>query len=344
MPLEFLNTGYGKLVKSRLIADGHLAAIISLECEKDVVPDAITSVGIILYDAGAHHTAVDFHAISSLVDLESIDKMPPVNRIPTADLNPNSRWLSYFEQAKPAADAPSMVTLDCYGRFTRGIATGANAFFALRPSEARRWGLGASELTPCITRNAQVRKTVFTPADYQRLLKDDASVLLFSPSGSLSPQAAQYVQYGEARGYHRRFITRHRSPWYQPENREPAPIFLGVFSRGDYKIIRNCSDAVSLTCYHGFRPNQQGFRYIAPLFLYLASPVGRKVVSRSMCRYGNSLGKFEPNDANEAMVPAPAVFDELAVGFDIPKAIDYISCTGRTPGCVNSFFAELTGV
>ena len=53
MPLEFLNTGYGKLVKAKLIDGGHLAAIISLDCERDVFPDVITSVGIILYDAGA---------------------------------------------------------------------------------------------------------------------------------------------------------------------------------------------------------------------------------------------------------------------------------------------------
>ena len=41
MPLEFLNTGYGKLVKARLIDGGHLAAIISLDCERDVFPDVV---------------------------------------------------------------------------------------------------------------------------------------------------------------------------------------------------------------------------------------------------------------------------------------------------------------
>ena len=121
-------------------------------------------------------------------------------------------------------------------------------------------------------------------------------------------------------------------------------MFLGVFSRGDYKIIRNRSAAVGLSCYHGFRPNRHGRRYIDRLFLYLASPSGRKIVARSMRRYGNDLGKFEPNGANEALAPAPAAFDELAAGNDIRKAIDYTSRTGRTPECINSFFAKLTGV
>lgn len=48
MPLEFLNAGYGTLVKTRLLDGGKLKAIIRLEAERDVFPDAITSVGIVL--------------------------------------------------------------------------------------------------------------------------------------------------------------------------------------------------------------------------------------------------------------------------------------------------------
>ena len=45
------HTGYGAIVKRRLIEDGHLVAMINFECEKDIFPDATTSVGIVLYDA-----------------------------------------------------------------------------------------------------------------------------------------------------------------------------------------------------------------------------------------------------------------------------------------------------
>ena len=341
MPLEFLNTGYGKLVKAMLIADGHLAAIVSLDCERDVVPDAITSVGIVLYDAGTRHTTVDFHAISSLDALESVWNTHPAARVSVADLNPDAKWLSYFEQTDRTFETSGMVRLDCYGRFTRGIATGANEFFALRPSEASQWGLGRSECIPCITRSAQVRKAVFTPLDYDRLAGEDAPALLFSPFGDLSPGAARYIEYGEANGYHQRYITRHRSPWYKPESRDASPMLLGVFSRGDYKIIRNRSDAVSLSCYHGFRPNLHGLRYIDRLFLYLASSVGRKIVAQSMRKYGNALGKFEPNDANEARVPSHAVLDELTDD-DARSALEYVSRAGSVPESVNLFFARLT--
>ena len=340
MPLEFLNTGYGKLVKSRLIDGGHLAAIISLDCEKDVVPDAITSVGIILYDAGASYAAVDFHSIASLDVLSTVLASPPVARIPIADLDPDAKWLTYFAPTAHRANADDMVTLDYYGRFSRGIATGANEFFALRPSEARWWRLNESEYIPCITRSAQVRKAVFSAADYDCLVKDDAPVLLFFANGDLSPQAERYIEFGEANGYHQRFITRHRIPWYKTETRDPAPLFLGVFSRGDYKIVRNRSDTVSLSCFHGFRPNLYGQRYIDHLFLYFLSKTGRKIVARSMRKYGNSLGKFEPNDVNGTYVPAPALFDELNHD-DVQDALSCVESTGCVPGYIDAFFAKL---
>lgn len=39
MPLEFLNTGYGRAVKAKLLEGGHLAAIIKVDCEKQIFPD-----------------------------------------------------------------------------------------------------------------------------------------------------------------------------------------------------------------------------------------------------------------------------------------------------------------
>lgn len=341
MPLEFLHTGYGKVIKNELIRAGHLAAIISLDCEKDVVPDAITSVGIILYDAGASHQTVDFHSVSSVGDLATILDASPVSRVPLADLNPDHKWLSHFESDRQPAKTTDLVKLDHYGRFSRGIATGANDFFAIRPSQARQWGLDQSEYIPCITRSAQIRRAVFSPADYNTLCKADAPVLLFTANGSLSRGAEGYVEFGEANGYHQRFITRNQTPWYKTETRDPAPIFLGVFARGDYKVIRNWSDAISLSCFHGFRPNQHGRQYINHLFLYLASPAGRKIVAASMRRYGNALGKFEPNDANDAYVPTPAVFDELPASA-VTNAVKFVSEYGHTPNAISAFFAKLT--
>ena len=71
------------------------------------------------------------------------------------------------------------------------------------------------------------------------LVRNDAPVLLFSASKKHSKRAADYIRSGEQRGYNTRFLTKNRNPWYKTERREPAPLLLGVFSRGGYKIIRN---------------------------------------------------------------------------------------------------------
>ena len=340
MPLEFLNTGYGKLVKSKLIEGGHLVTIISLDCEKDIVPDAITSVGIILYDASKNYSTVDFHTVATIDALDNILASSPATRIALSDLAPNDKWLSYFMPTDYSINTNDMVTLDYYGHFSRGIATGANEFFTLRPSEARRRGISESEYLPCITRSSQVRRAVFSPADYDRLVRDDAPVLLLSVAGTHSPEAEQYIRFGEAKGYHKRFITRNRRPWYKTEIRTPAPLLIGVFSRGGYKIIRNQSSTVSLSCFHGFRPNLCGQQYIDHLFLYLASQPGREIVSRSMRKYGNSLGKFEPNDVNEVYAPTTGIFDEMT-GKDVHDALLYVEETGRTPDYIDVFFEQL---
>ncbi len=39
MPLEFLNAGYGAMVKEKLLDESHLAAIVRLDCEREAIPE-----------------------------------------------------------------------------------------------------------------------------------------------------------------------------------------------------------------------------------------------------------------------------------------------------------------
>ena len=340
MPLEFLNTGYGIIVKKRLIESGHLVAIINLKCEKDIFPDAITSVGIILYDACRNYSHVDFHITDSISSLENLLESQPTTRVALDRLNPESKWLSYFQKNTFDVNHRMAVPLNYYGHFIRGIATGANEFFVLKPSLVKTLGINGSEVVPCITKSSQIRQSVFGRTDYDDLVRNDAPVLLFSASKTHSKRAADYIRSGEQRGYNTRFLTKSRNPWYKTERREPAPLLLGVFSRGGYKIIRNRSEVLNLTCFHGFRPNIFGMAYLDHLFLYLASLSGRDIVSLSVRRYGDALDKFEPNDLNNALVPSQQVFDELSTR-EVAKAVRYAEKTGKTPDWIDAFFERL---
>ena len=328
MPLEFLNAGYGAEVKSRLLEGGHLYGIISLECEKDIFPDAVTSVGIILYDSAKVYSHVSFFAVKGIDDLNRLGVINPTSRLKADEISPEVKWLPFFSENKINFDSTKLLELSHYGRFSRGIATGANEFFVLSQSSINRLGLTPQDYVPCITRSAQIKNSFFSKKCLNLLAEKDAPVFLFSAGSNASKAAQNYIKYGEEMGFDQRFLTKHRTPWYKTEVRLPSLLLLGVFSRGGYKVILNDSDSVHLTCYHGFQPNLFGSDYVNHIFLYLSSKIGRKLLSLSMRKYGDDLDKFEPNDLNSAFVPSPEVFD-CFTNKDIADAIDCIKKSGE---------------
>jgi adenine-specific DNA-methyltransferase len=340
MPLEFLNTGYGTLIKQNLIINHHLVGIIKLECEKEIFPDVTTSVGIILYDSSQKYDTVSFYSFDSLHLLKDFAQILPIKVISTNDLKPNTKWLPYFQKKELVVTSNQLVSLSKYGRFSRGIATGANEFFVLKPSDIRRNFLIETEYLPCIARSSQIKKLIFSPEDYQQLVINDSSVCLFAAGEQHSEAADRYIQYGIRRQFHQRYLTRNRHPWYKTEQRESSRLLLGVFSRGGYKVVLNHSNALHLTCFHGFYPNLLGTDQIEKLFLYLASDAGRQIISLSMRKYGDNLDKFEPNDLNTALVPSPSYFCQMPKHFQ-KDALFNIAQTGCIPQFVHDYFAPL---
>lgn len=331
MPLEFLNAGYGQLVKECILKDCHLSAVISFENEKEIFPEATTSVGIILLDASRAHENVSFYSVDSLASLEKFTELMPVSMVSSNQLNPTEKWLPYFSRQSFSVSSELSTPLSTYGRFSRGIATGANEFFTLSPSRIAELGLDADrDCSLCITKSAQIKGAFFNNENLEALKSANKAVFLFSAEEPLSLSAKEYVRLGEEAGYNQRYLTKNRKPWFKAETRQAAPLLLGVFSRGGYKIIRNYSDALNLTCYHGFQPDLFGHTYINQLFLYFCSDVGRQVTSLCARKYGDALDKFEPNDINAAKVPTPSFFDEL-FGDRLEEAMEIYRTTGVIP-------------
>ncbi len=341
MPLEFLNTGYGTMIKQRLAEAGHLYGILSFDCEKNIFPDVTTSVGIILYDKAARHSSVKFFNIKTLDELLVFETLEAVSEISLNQLDAKEKWLPYFQKKSFEVDGSRTTTLEYFGRFSRGIATGANEFFVLKPTNAEAKSIDLeTECIPCITKSSQIRKSVFEDSDFEDLATLDKPVYLFSVNGKLSKGVEEYISFGESKNYHERFLTKNREPWYKTERRSPSPLLFGVFSRGAYKIILNRTRALNLTCYHGFQPNLFGLGYVEHLFLYFLSQAGREIISLSMRKYGDSLDKFEPNDLNRALVPTPA-FLSLMSTEKITEAVRCVKETESLPEWVEHFFAPL---
>ena len=340
MPLEFLNAGYGEVIKRRLVAGSHLAAIVKLSCEKEVFPDATTSVGIVLYDASAARSNVDFFNVKSIEDLPDLMQKCPVSNVSIRNLDPAAKWLPFFRRKTVLPHRADLVPIEHYGRFKRGIATGANEFFTLRPSRVKELGVPTADLRECVTRSVQAQRPVFTGEAFVSLKGSDEPTYLFSPAPNPSPEAMRYIRFGETRRYHERFLTSKRTPWYKTETRSPSPLWVGVFSRGGYKVVRNRADVLNLTCFHGFQPNLFGHQYTDRLFLYLMSDAGREIVSLSIREYGDKLDKFEPNDLNSALAPEPQWFDGIDEA-EVTRSIAQVEATGVLPEKINVRFGAL---
>lgn len=313
MPIEFLNTGYGKQVKEMLINKRHLYAIIKIECEEEAFPGVTTSLCILLYDSAKNYDNLSFMTVNDLEELEDDSWLASARLIPYSELKNNDKWMPYFtnEEDKLNLSSKYTVHLSLYGHFSRGIATGANDFFVLRKSTISKLDLPSSEYSPCITKSAQVTKPIFAQEDFDKLSIADAPVYLLNVGKEHSKQASEYILMGEKNGFNNGYITKSRTPWYKMEKRFPAPILLNVFSRSGYKVIRNISNVQTLTSFHCFYPNFFGEIRVDALFLYLFSNVGHRILAASMRKYGNNLDKFEPNDLNEAIVPSEEFFDSI---------------------------------
>jgi adenine-specific DNA-methyltransferase len=311
MPFEFLNTGYGGVVKEELLKDGLLKELIRIDAEKDVFPEAITTIVIVLAARDGIADPVMFSTVESLAELEMPENIRVGKSVSRNALNPNSKWLGYFENNQHEFQKDLLVPLAYYGNFSRGIATGANEFFALSKSDISRHRLPEKAVSSCITKSAQVKKPIFTENDLLSLSDSDAPVYVLDVHGKPDAAVMAYIKLGEEKEFDKRYLTKCRNPWYKLEHRSPAPIWMGVFSRNGYKVIRNYSSAVNLTCYHGFHPNIFGAKYVDHLFAYFLSRAGQAILKSSMRRYGDKLDKFEPNDLNDALVPSPEFFDRL---------------------------------
>jgi adenine-specific DNA-methyltransferase len=341
MPLEFLATGYGEQVKEILIKNGFLKTIIRFENEKEVFPDALTSVGILLCSRSDNRQGVRFLTVKSISELHNSNLESKGRVIDFGLLEPGSKWLKFFDAETVSLCERNLVALKQHGAFKRGIATGANEFFVLKPSDAKRLKLPNSSLIKAITRSAIIKDPVFSNSDVKLLIDNDDEIFLFDGLAEAhNPHVKKYVSDGEAHEYHKRFLTSKRTPWYKLEDRASAPLLFGVFSRDKFKVILNRAMAKNLTCYHGFYPKTESQRFIDSLFVYFQTKTARTILSLNMRRYGGGLDKFEPNDLNNALVPSSDFLSKINQNV-IKKAIDTLDAGGELPESAESAFEKL---
>ncbi len=106
IPSEFLNSDYGKLVKSYLVKNRSLRHIIVINFEENVFDDALTTASILLFANDNKMDTVQFSNVTNLDDLSKIEKL--INNYPDnaqtnqtvkfEQLDPEIKWRAYYQE------------------------------------------------------------------------------------------------------------------------------------------------------------------------------------------------------------------------------------------------------
>ncbi len=163
LPFEFFNTGYGKEIKRRLIENSLLKQIIIFANEKDIFPDATTTICILLCQNDRVSKEVK---ITNIKNNEYIKQISDISnhyhkKIDNFQLPYNKKWTPIILSLFSHQEIPDgFCKISEYGRFKRGIATGANDFFALNKTRIDELQIPENNISKCITKS-QLIKSLF---------------------------------------------------------------------------------------------------------------------------------------------------------------------------------------
>lgn len=312
IPSEFLNSDYGKLVKTYLLKSKTLRHIIVIDFEENVFDDALTTASIIFCANDNLTDKVQFSNIQSLQDLSKIENL--ISHYPHfveaeqiysfTNLNPDIKWKAYY-QKQNGITFKNLVPFSTYTKVVRGIATGSNEYFTFNVSKAQAHSIDEQYLLPCICSAKDAKTSFFTQQDFDTLKQSDKAIFLFNAENSNDKHVLSYIQKGVNEEINKKFLTANRTPWYALENRPPAPIWVSVFNRTGLRFIRNEANIANLTSFHCIYPKQTNLFAtidIDLLFAYLLTDTAKQIFEDNSRQYGNGLQKFEPNDLNKGMM------------------------------------------
>ncbi len=154
--------------------------------------------------------------------------------VPVAALRSDRKWTRY-PKADPGvvADAP---VLSDYFTIKRGLATGDNSYFILSAEEVERRRRPYEAFRPILPSPRYVSDDEI-PADSDgNPLLERRLYLLDCPltEGDIKtryPSLWEYLEEGKSRRVAKRYLCRHRRPWYAQENRPAAPLVCTYLGR-----------------------------------------------------------------------------------------------------------------
>jgi len=223
------------------------------------------------------------------------------------------------------------MTLSCFARVMRGVATGANAFFFLTVEQAKALKIPNEFLTQAVGRTRDIKGCEFTKNDLDQLQAKGRPTLLFSPDKRSIDQfpihVREYLKLGEAKRLNRRPLIASRRPWYKMETRPPPPIIFTYLGRRDVRFIANKAQVIPLTGFLCIYPRQDNAEFVDKLLTALRHPQTIENLRFVGKTYGNGAIKVEPRALEKLCIPTSVLNQaDLEVPYEKPRELQTTLC------------------
>lgn len=314
IPTEFMDVNYGMAIKDYLLHKVSLLRIHSFDTAESLFDDALVSSSVVWF---RNHESSTMGSCECTFG-QSISEPKLVRTVPYSDLAQLKKWTGVFSKQIPEDRKEKTVRLSELFRVSRGIATGANAFFILDESKISNLKLTYDFLTPVLPSSKYITDNVIR-ADQDGLpILEKRLFLLNCDIGEEELENKysslhKYLKRGEQLGLPNKYLCSRRQPWYSQEARPPAPIvftYMGRTSRqrSPFRFIRNHSVATATNVYLMLYPTPRFNEVLEtdPQFIdYVWEVLDRISFSRLKREgrsYGGGLHKIEPKELGNLLL------------------------------------------
>lgn len=293
---EWLDVGYGALMRSLLANGLGLELLELLDAKNQAFDDAMTTTVVTTFQAGRTKHAAGL-TVERIDALGTEANQPRV--IDAGALRASQTWTRLL-RSRPAAE-PGHVELGTYVRVSRGLVTGANPFFVMTRREAQeqhleRW------VEPVISEAREVQAA----ARAGQFESDRLRVVLVAPTEIPDDRAhaplREYLDSGVDAGHHQGYIASRRRPWWFLGRLPRPPIIATYMTRSGPVFARNPMGFPILNVAHGLYPHEP---MPSPALDRLAELLNRDAhrFVGSGRTYHGGLEKFEPREMQRLMIP-----------------------------------------
>ncbi|MEW6359585.1 MAG: N-6 DNA methylase [Planctomycetota bacterium] len=324
LPMQVLDARYGNAAKLALCRDAIIHAVIHFSHEMNAFENVDVGAAILLFEKGwKENNAVRHVTLREMPKTDGLLKLlesprPQENDFGTLDfceqqeLGHLRKWFSMTmrkNKAEAWEDTGIVVPLKELASVMRGIATGANDFFALSSDDVKRNRL-EEFVVKTIQRNREIQDVLLDEGHWKRLSDEGKRVwLLYLKNGDINgdPILQDYIAIGESMGFHKRSLVNTRRRWYLMEQREIPPIFFTILTRGSPRFILNRAGVRPLNMFSLIYPNEEIRKrdMVEVLWALLNSDFSISRLHSVSRTYGGNTLKVEPRELDNVPVVNP---------------------------------------